>query len=384
MNEPTDTSLVNVTLAGDTESFCALVRRYQDRVYGVTLGVLADFHLALDAAQEAFLCAFCDLPKLKAPERFGAWLCGIARNTAFEMRRDRQRQEALAKKAAAYVRTDDPSTQQIAAGNEERVMVQQALQSVNRKDREALSLYYADELSYSEICDFLSISKGTLKGRLQRGRAVLRKELAMVKHICRDNAPDEEFARRLDKAIRIFSAKGPTKNHIPSEWLTAVCNEERQILAEGEEGVRIDTALSHSGSRRLRERTVIRFGLRRDEKSLTELERMLDDRSARLRRQAVRWYGGRIHPDPSLVHVAGYGREAAAVPDGLENILAKKDDPNHNVRFAVVQVLGSYVHCGDVRVTRALEEAMKDAKHKVRHAAARILGRQCPGCGRIW
>jgi len=66
--------------------------------------------------------------------------------------------------------------QELAAEDEERTLVQQALHSINERDREALTLYYADGLSYSEICGFLSISKGTLKGRLQRGRAALRSE----------------------------------------------------------------------------------------------------------------------------------------------------------------------------------------------------------------
>ena len=151
MSEQTDASLVGAVLAGDTEPFCVLVRRYQDHVYGVALGVLADFHLALDAAQEAFLCAYCDLPKLKDPDRFGAWLCGIARNTAFEIRRNRQRQETLARKAAERVGVPDPapSSQQLAAKNEERALVQQALLNVKEKDREALTLYYADGLNYS-------------------------------------------------------------------------------------------------------------------------------------------------------------------------------------------------------------------------------------------
>ena len=74
MSEQTDAELVGAALAGETELFCALVRRYQDYVYGVALGILADFDLALDAAQEAFLCAYCGLSKLKDPARFGAWL----------------------------------------------------------------------------------------------------------------------------------------------------------------------------------------------------------------------------------------------------------------------------------------------------------------------
>ncbi len=50
MNESADDILVRAALAGDTEPFCALVRRYQDHAYGVALGVLSDVHLALDAA----------------------------------------------------------------------------------------------------------------------------------------------------------------------------------------------------------------------------------------------------------------------------------------------------------------------------------------------
>jgi RNA polymerase sigma-70 factor (ECF subfamily) len=382
MSEQTDANLVVAVLAGDTEPFCALVHRYQDHVYGVALGILTDFHLALDAAQEAFLCAYCDLPKLKDPGRFGAWLCGIARNTAFEVRRSWQRQQALARKAAERARLTDtvPSSQQLATENEERTLVERALHSINEKDREALTLYYADGLSYAEICSFLSISKGTLKGRLQRGRAALRKELTMVEQACKDNAPDEAFARRLETAIRVFSAKGPSTDHIPSEWHASIREETRRILGAGEEGFRVDLALSHSGSARQRYFAATRFGLRRDERSLEELERMLEDRSARVRRQAVRWYAGRIHPDRSLFCVMGIGPQAPSAPSGVENILARGHDQSHNVRLAAVQALGAYANSGDKRVTQALEKALDDPKHKVCHAAARILAVPCRGC----
>ena len=385
MSEQTDASLVGAVLAGETEPFCALVRRYQDHVYGVTLGILADFHLALDAAQEAFLCAYCDLPKLRDATRFRAWLCGIARNTAFEVRRDCRRQEALMRKAGRQAPPDEaPSAQQLAAENEERTLVQRALHSINEKDREALTLYYADGLSYSEICGFLSISKGTLKGRLQRGRAALRKELAMVEQACKDNAPDEAFARSLERAIRVFSAKGPPMHHLPSLWHQSLREETGRILEAGEEGFRVDLALSHSGSARQRHFAATRFGLRRDDRSLEELERMLEDRSARVRRQAVRWYAGRIHPDRSLFCAMGIGPQAPSAPSGLENVLARGHDQSHNVRLAAVQALGAYVNSGDKRVTQALENALGDTKHKVRHTAARILAVPCPGCGRTW
>ena len=386
MNEQSDVSLVGAVLAGDAEAFCALVRRYQDHVYGVALGILADFHLALDAAQEAFLCAYCELPKLRDAARFGAWLCGIARNTALEIRRNRSRQEALPRKLAEGPGAGGfaPSTQQIAAESEERALVQQALLSVNERDREALTLYYADGLSHSEICGFLNVSPGTLKGRLQRGRAALRKELTMVEQACKNNAPDESFSRRLETAIRVFGATGPATNHIPSDWHKSVGQETRRILEAGEEGFRVDLALSHSGSRRQRWFSVIHFGLRRDPKSLQELERMLEDRSAHIRRRAVSWYASRIHPGRSVTGPFEIGTPAEASVPGLGRLLARTTDENFNVRHSAVQAIGAYRNAGDPLVGRALQNALADPKHKVRHAAARILGVPCPGCGKTW
>jgi RNA polymerase sigma factor (sigma-70 family) len=385
MSEQRDASLVGAVLGGDTESFCALVRRYQDHAYAVALGILADFHLALDAAQEAFLCAFCDLPKLKDPDKFGAWLCGIARNTALEVRRNRWRQESLVLKLPELAGAREaPSAQQVAVENEECLCVQQALLRVQEKDREALTLYYVNGLSHSEICGFLSISSGTLKGRLQRGRAALRKELAMIEHACKDNAPDETFARRLEAAIRVFSAKGPATDHIPSEWEASIRDETRRILHGGEEGFRVDLALSHSGSARQRYFAATRFGLRRDDRSLQELSRMLEDRSARVRRQAIRWYASRIHPDRSVTGPHGTGTPATASVPGLGRLLERATDENFNVRLVAVLMLGAYRSAGDPHVAQALRKALDEPKHKVRHAAARILGVPCRACGRTW
>ena len=46
-------------------------------------------------------------------------------------------------------------------------------------------------------------------------------------------------------------------------------------------------------------------------------------------------------------------------------------DANFNVRRAAALALGAYRSAGDPRVTQALERALDDPKHKVRHAAAR-------------
>jgi RNA polymerase sigma factor (sigma-70 family) len=389
MDARSDASLVAEALDGEAEPFCVLVRRYQDHAYGVALGVLADFEAALDAAQEAFLCAYCDLAKLRDPARFGAWLCGIARNTAFEISRDQQRRADLVKHAAQRVDSEAtvPSAELLAMAAEQRESVQAALRRVNEKDREVLTLYYADGLSYAEVCGFLGISIGTLKGRLQRGRAALRKELAMVEQACKDNAPDRNFAGRLAEAIRVFGGKGPPTNHIPSPWHDQMRAEARAILRGGEEGLRIDLAMSHSGSARVRHHAAVHFGLRRDPRSLAELERMLEDRSPRVRRTAVRGFAARIHPAGGT-NPPGLNPDlnvpAASAGEQFERLLTRLADENHNVRLYALMAVGAYRDSGDPRVQAALERALADPKHKVCHAAARILRVPCRGCGKTW
>ena len=74
----TDESLFAEAQQGSHDAFGELLSRYQHRAYATAVSVLSDFELAQDVAQEAFLRVYHDLPKLKDPARFGAWVSGIA------------------------------------------------------------------------------------------------------------------------------------------------------------------------------------------------------------------------------------------------------------------------------------------------------------------
>ena len=58
---------------GDADAFAVLVRRFQDMAVGYGYSLLHDFHLAEDAAQEAFFEAYRTLPKLREPAAFAGW-----------------------------------------------------------------------------------------------------------------------------------------------------------------------------------------------------------------------------------------------------------------------------------------------------------------------
>ena len=65
--------LVERSRTGDLEAFAEVVRRFQDMAHGYAHSILGDFHLAEDAAQEAFVDAYYKLDALREPAAFPGW-----------------------------------------------------------------------------------------------------------------------------------------------------------------------------------------------------------------------------------------------------------------------------------------------------------------------
>jgi len=80
MEHKDDRILVERTLQGDKTAFSQLVTKYKSAVYSLAVHILKDFEDAKDIAQEAFLKAYVNLPKLEHPDRFAGWLNKITRS----------------------------------------------------------------------------------------------------------------------------------------------------------------------------------------------------------------------------------------------------------------------------------------------------------------
>jgi len=204
MNERPDAALVAEALGGRREAFAALVRRYQDYAYGVAIGILSDFDLARDVVQEAFLCAYRDLRKLNDPARFGGWLHGIVRHTAHRALRELERVRSLAQQMSrsAPVVAPTPPPDQSAEEAERRDLVHSALERLTERNREAISLHYVDGLSYGDIAGFLGVTEATVLGRLQRGRAQLKKELwKVVERTFKEHELPDDFSAEIQHLL---------------------------------------------------------------------------------------------------------------------------------------------------------------------------------------
>lgn len=81
-------------------AYSELVRRYQDMAAGYAFSNLGDFHLAEDAAQEAFLRAWEDLPGLQEPRAFATWFRRILTSRCARLTRGRRIETADMEEAA--------------------------------------------------------------------------------------------------------------------------------------------------------------------------------------------------------------------------------------------------------------------------------------------
>jgi RNA polymerase sigma-70 factor (ECF subfamily) len=174
--EDTETSLIDQAQNGDRNAFGELVRRHYQGVVLVVYRMCGDAGMAEDAAQEAFMRAWVNLPSYQSRSCLRNWLYRIAINAALDVMR-RKPEEALEDEQVLMV-TDQAASPETALIEKEQVaLLQRAMQSLPEAARSVLVLREYGFLSYQEIASVLDVPVGTVMSRLNYGRNRLREIL---------------------------------------------------------------------------------------------------------------------------------------------------------------------------------------------------------------
>jgi RNA polymerase sigma factor (sigma-70 family) len=170
-----DADLVSQALGGTSGALEELLRRHWDTAVMLCARVLGSAELARDAAQEAAIAAMTDLERLRCPDRFGAWFCGIALNVA---RRWLRLLKYEVSGMPSELPSDSPGPQEAAELADTAARVRRAVAGLPNGQRDAVLLYYLQGLSHREVAAELGISPGAVKARLHQARAALAARLA--------------------------------------------------------------------------------------------------------------------------------------------------------------------------------------------------------------
>jgi len=167
-----DRGLVEAARGGDHEAFEALAIGISGRLYGVARLILRDTHLAEDAVQEALVHAWRDLPRLRDPERFDAWLRRLLVNACADQGRHRRRWSAEIQIVRA-----EPAMNDATGSMADRDQLERGFRRLKPEQRAAVVLHFYLGLSLAEVAESLGIPEGTAKSRLHYATETLRAAL---------------------------------------------------------------------------------------------------------------------------------------------------------------------------------------------------------------
>ncbi len=172
-------TLIAETIAGNLAAYGEIVRRFQDMAYGYAFSIVGDFHLAEDAAQEAFIQAFRELSKLRKPEAFPGWFRTIVFKQCDRITRRRQEKEVPLETALAIPVPMTEPAQKV----EDQEMVEKVLQAVRglpEHERTVTTLFYINGYSQNDIAEFLEVPVTTVKKRLYNSRERLKERMIIM------------------------------------------------------------------------------------------------------------------------------------------------------------------------------------------------------------
>jgi RNA polymerase sigma-70 factor (ECF subfamily) len=163
-------ALVGRARRGDHDAFAALVDPSLARLDAAARLILRDPELARDAVQEALIRAWRDLPGLRDPDRFEAWLHRLTVNACLDLVR-RRRRRAI---EVELTPIDSPATADPSGALADREVVDTALKRLDAGHRAVVALHYLLGMPLTDVAAALGIPIGTAKSRLHYALAAMR------------------------------------------------------------------------------------------------------------------------------------------------------------------------------------------------------------------
>jgi RNA polymerase sigma factor (sigma-70 family) len=187
-----DAALASLAAQGDQDAFARIMRRYNQRLYRLAVGVMGDASEAEDVLQESYVRAFYAFATYTGAGSLGAWLARIVRNEAIDRVRSRDsRRSHVAIEADLGGQSEEDETnvahdslasladpQALAQDAELRGLLERAVQRLPEQFRTAFVLREVQGLSVEETAEYLGIPSATVKTRDHRARKLLRTYLS--------------------------------------------------------------------------------------------------------------------------------------------------------------------------------------------------------------
>jgi RNA polymerase sigma-70 factor (ECF subfamily) len=179
---------------GDTDAYSTLLKKYSNLVYASALSIVRDFHSAEDLAQEAFVKAWFHLHKLEDGNKFGPWVCSIARRLCLDWLRRSKDADTDSVEIYHNVMDRQSNVEKTVERNLTKASVWEAINQLDEPKRLVTILYFISGYSSNEISELLNLSVSAVESRIKRAKSKLKKELyAMMKEAFEEKKIGQHF-----------------------------------------------------------------------------------------------------------------------------------------------------------------------------------------------
>jgi RNA polymerase sigma-70 factor (ECF subfamily) len=168
-----DRDLVEAAQHGDHGAFLDLVRSRGDRLFAIAHRILRDIDRAEDALQDALVIAWRDLPGLRDPDRFDAWVHRLLTHVCIA-------QAARERRLTANLRllpVDGPAAPDELLGVIDRDQLDRGFRRLTPEERAILVLHHFVGYTPGEIAEILGHPPGTVRSRLHHAHRAMRAAL---------------------------------------------------------------------------------------------------------------------------------------------------------------------------------------------------------------
>lgn len=169
-------ALIEQAAGGDTEAFTGLVRRYQDRIFGLVMRMTSNRDAALDLTQETFLAAWQNLPGFRREASFSTWLIQIALNKTKNYTKRAARETALPEGFDRVSNDPDPQAQLTEKRKRERLAG--AMEDLPPAQKAVFHLRFFECLKFEDIARVQETSVSAAKTSFAEAVKKLKSRLA--------------------------------------------------------------------------------------------------------------------------------------------------------------------------------------------------------------
>jgi RNA polymerase sigma-70 factor, ECF subfamily len=178
----TDLELVERSRSGDQQAFAEIVRRYKSKISSTVFGMLGRNDEAEDIGQETFIRFYNSINNFRGESSLGTYLTRIAINLSLNVIKRRKMRNLFSFDKMLEEGMDIPDTSEPIPGNDEKEIVNKAINKLSSKHKSVLVLRLIDEYSTEETAKILNVPVGTVLSRLARAQGKLKEILKNYKY----------------------------------------------------------------------------------------------------------------------------------------------------------------------------------------------------------